>query len=158
MSDKESPQRCVTKPSRSARNKAEKMNCAELAKKIKEFIDTEKRGRNGIKGLMQRFRDYKGDDLTHGPQYIDQQRGLRAYLDEFKKKGCGPPPPGAKEWVNKPLPTPKTEETPSSDVAKKVAAGVGIAAVAYGAYRVIRFLPSLFPPLWPTIPANLAIP
>ena len=35
--------------------------------------------------------------------------------------------------------------------------GVGVGG-AYIAYRVIRFLPSLFPPLWETIPVNLAVP
>ncbi len=160
MSENESVQQCVsTKPSRNAKNKAKKMDCSELGNKIKELIDTDKRGRCGPKGLIQRFRDYRGDDLTHGPQYTGQQSALRAYLDAFLDKGCGPPPPpGAHEWVEKPLPAPKTEEGSSGDVAKSVAVAAGVAAIAYGTYRVIRFLPSLFPPLWPTIPANLAIP
>ncbi|WP_363798206.1 RHS repeat-associated core domain-containing protein [Lysobacter firmicutimachus] len=34
-----------------------------------------------------------------------------------------------------------------------VAAGTG-----YAIYRCLRFLPSLFPPLWPTIPANVVMP
>jgi hypothetical protein len=29
---------------------------------------------------------------------------------------------------------------------------------AYVVYRIVRFAPSLFPPFWPTIPANVAIP
>lgn len=40
-------------------------------------------------------------------------------------------------------------------VAGGVLAGVG---VGYLIYRGVRMIPSLFPPLWPTIPANLAIP
>lgn len=159
MSENESIQQCVsTRPSRNAKNKAKKMNCSELGNKIKELIDTEKRGRCGPKGLIQRFRDYRGDDLTHGPQYTGQQSALRSYLDEFSDKGCGPPPPGAFEWVEKALPSPRTEEGAPGDVAKSVAVGAGVATIAYGVYRVLRFLPSLFPALWPTIPGNLAIP
>jgi len=159
MSENEGVQQCAfTKPSRSSKNKARKMNCPELGSKIEELIDTEKRGRCGPKGLIQRFRDYRGDDLTHGPQYTGQQSALRAYLDEYIDKGCGPPPPGALEWVGKPLPEFKAEEISSDDVIKSVAVGTGVSLLAYGAYRTIRFLPSLVPLLWPTIPANLAIP
>jgi hypothetical protein len=38
-----------------------------------------------------------------------------------------------------------------------VCIGLG-AGGTYGSYRALRMLPSLFPPLWPTIPANAAIP
>jgi len=36
-----------------------------------------------------------------------------------------------------------------------VAAAVGVVAGGYIVYRCVRMLPSLFPPLWPTIPANM---
>jgi hypothetical protein len=36
-----------------------------------------------------------------------------------------------------------------------IAAGGG---TIYIAYRIIRILPSLAPPLWPTLPANLTLP
>jgi RHS repeat-associated protein len=43
--------------------------------------------------------------------------------------------------------------------AMSTAASVGLgAAGAYCIYRGIRLLPSLVPPLWPTIPANMALP
>jgi RHS repeat-associated protein len=42
--------------------------------------------------------------------------------------------------------------------AKKAATAGAAAASAYIAYRCIRMIPSLFPPLWPTIPANAAAP
>jgi len=38
-----------------------------------------------------------------------------------------------------------------------VGAAVSVGA-GYLAYRCVRMLPSLFPPLWPTIPANIAVP
>jgi len=43
-------------------------------------------------------------------------------------------------------------------VAKRVAAGAAAIGTGYIIYRIIRFLPSLAPPLWPTIPANAIIP
>jgi Toxin with a conserved tryptophan and TIP tripeptide motif len=50
----------------------------------------------------------------------------------------------------------------ASDVlprAVKTAVGVGAGiGVGYIIYRGLRLLPSLFPALWPTLPANLAIP
>ena len=47
---------------------------------------------------------------------------------------------------NHPLPT---------DDAAKIALGV---TAGYLIYRCVRLIPSLLPPLWPTIPANVAIP
>jgi hypothetical protein len=163
MSDTEKPESllCCEEEefSKSARKKARKMNCMELLDKINELTDKEKRGWElGTKGLKQRFRDYIGDDLTHGPSIKDQQRSSRTYQDEFIKKGCGDPPPEAKQLANAPLPLP----APASERAKQTAegaakVGIGVGG-AYLTYRIIRFLPSLFPALWPTIPENLAIP
>jgi RHS repeat-associated protein len=55
-----------------------------------------------------------------------------------------------------------TEKPKCDDECKKNArraAKTGAAAVgAYAAYRCIRMIPSLFPPLWPTIPLNAAAP
>jgi hypothetical protein len=45
-----------------------------------------------------------------------------------------------------------------NNTGKVVAAGVGAAAGGYILYRAIRMAPSLFPPLWPTIPVNAAVP
>lgn len=47
------------------------------------------------------------------------------------------------------------EVCPSGSTVVKAAAGVG---AAYVAYRCIRMLPSLAPPLWWTIPSNAAVP
>lgn len=47
------------------------------------------------------------------------------------------------------------EVCPSGSTVVKTAAGVG---AAYVAYRCIRMLPSLVPPLWWTLPANAAVP
>ncbi|NPU93026.1 MAG: hypothetical protein HPY82_14050 [Gammaproteobacteria bacterium] len=45
-----------------------------------------------------------------------------------------------------------------SECATTAVVVVGAAGVTYIVYRCIRMVPSLLPPLWPTIPANLAIP
>jgi len=45
-----------------------------------------------------------------------------------------------------------------TDVTKVVIGGVAVAGAAYVVYRVIRFLQSLAPPLWWTIPANAIAP
>lgn len=40
-----------------------------------------------------------------------------------------------------------------------VVTGVAVVGAGYIAYRCLRMLPSLvFPPAWPTIPVNLAVP
>jgi len=44
------------------------------------------------------------------------------------------------------------------DVCKKVAVGVAAVGTGYIIYRCVRMIPSLFPPLWPTIPLNAAAP
>jgi len=152
----ESVQQCE-QFSKEARKKARDMDCDELLEKINELTSCERQGRSGTKGLEQRFRDYLGDDATHGPAIENQQRGLRTYIDEYVSRGCGDPPSKAYEFANKPLPTP----VPAPDNSKKAGAAVKAGAVVglgYITYRVIRMLPSLLPPLWETIPVNLAIP
>lgn len=143
--------------SRNARNKAKKMDCAQLLDKINELTDTEKSGRAGPKGLLQRIRDYKGDDATHIGNIRQQQASLKAYLKEYQEKGYGPPPPLASVLAEK-----KIEAPESGADGADVANAAGKTALALGAgyvvYRGLRMLPSLFPPLWPTLPANVAIP
>jgi RHS repeat-associated protein len=50
---------------------------------------------------------------------------------------------------------PDTDETKNGETAAKIVAG---SAGLYIAYRCVRMLPSLLPPLWPTIPINGALP
>lgn len=153
---------CCDRFSKNARKKVEKMECPELLDTINRLTNTEKRGRNGTKGLLQRFRDYLGDDDTHGTQLQDQQRSLRTYLDEYDNKGCGDPPSGAVELASRDLPSPTSPSSMDPYSMKKAATltggALGLGGLGYGAYRLIRFLPSLAPPLWWSIPENLAIP
>jgi RHS repeat-associated protein len=57
-----------------------------------------------------------------------------------------------------PRPVPVTAP-PGDNTALRTGVAIGATVgLGYLTYRVIRMTPSLFPPLWPTIPANLAIP
>lgn len=47
---------------------------------------------------------------------------------------------------------------PDGASGKNVAAAVGAVAGSYLLYRALRMAPSLLPPLWPTIPANIVVP
>lgn len=88
-------------------------------------------------------------------QYNGKQQGLRNRLNDFSTKGCGPPPPNAWAWATEPAPrTVSKPIDPTPAVAAVATVGVG-----YLIYRGIRMIPSIaIPPLWPTIPANAAIP
>lgn len=52
-------------------------------------------------------------------------------------------------------PTISPEAVEAFETGAKAAVGVG---AAYGAYRALRMIPSLIPPLWWTIPGNVVIP
>jgi len=62
------------------------------------------------------------------------------------------------KFVQIPQTDPAVESSRPKVNVKAVEVAVGGAATAYIIYRVVRMLPSLFPPLWPTIPVNAAIP
>ena len=62
------------------------------------------------------------------------------------KNGCGGPPP------------PPTPAATCGDACQSTATVVAAGGAAYIIYRCIRMAPSLLPPFWPTIPANMAIP
>ena len=151
--------------------------CAAILKKILELINRDKRanGGGGTHGLKHRFPEQingrNGPGTTswqnHENQIKGQQRGLEKQLKKYERNGCGDPPPGAWEWATRPVPKPSEWRQPAPvptdpivsretlETGAKVAGGIGL---AYVTYRVVRMLPSLFPPLWPTIPANAAIP
>ncbi len=53
---------------------------------------------------------------------------------------------------------PVPERIPKVDLKDTLVYGGAAVGIGYIAYRVLRLLPSFFPPLWLTIPANLCIP
>ena len=99
----------------------------------------------------------------HQDQFRGRQRGLRRRLNDWNSNNCGGGPPllpaDAWDWATRPAPSPTPRPNPAVQrTVEVVATGVGVGAGLYVAYRVIRFLPSLFPPLWWTIPANAVAP
>jgi RHS repeat-associated protein len=145
--------------------------CDKLEKEIDEFVNRDKhhQGGGGTHGLAHRFREQINGKFGPGTKEWDnhddtiknQQKGLRDRLNEYNKNGCGPPPPNSWKWATAPAPSPNEwigNRGPAGQqvqTAAKVAAGVGL---LYVGYRIVRFIPSLAPPLWWTAPANLVIP
>jgi RHS repeat-associated protein len=132
--------------------------CKSLSKRIKN-LESE---------LSKRFREFEEDHKTLpfrlGPGELlrDTRRGHITKINEtdsrLKKNinkyydDCGGPPP------SNPINEPDAEAPTCDGDCKKVATVVAAGGGAYIVYRCIRMLPSLFPPLWGTIPANAAIP
>ncbi|HEU4714499.1 MAG TPA: RHS repeat-associated core domain-containing protein [Pyrinomonadaceae bacterium] len=123
----------------------------------------------------------------HQEQYEGWRKRLSNLLDEWKKncegKGGPRPPSQCWKWRNQsapnpirrgnpatapPLPQPKPAPHPTpatrtntglTDGEKKAVVGVVVGVgTGYIIYRVVRMTPSLAPPLWWTIPINLATP
>ncbi len=146
--------------------------CERIRAKINELISRNKReeGGGGTHGLEHRFPEQihgkhgPGTDVwnNHEMQIKNQQKALQRKLEELTKNMCGDPPPGAWTWATRPVPSLKEWIDPTTEALKTgvkvVGKGIATGVILYGIYRVIRFLPSLLPPLWSTIPGNLAVP
>ncbi len=133
---------------------------AELARRAAELVENRlnlpQSGPMSIEGHQQQFRN--------------KQTNLRRMLDQWNTNNCGPPPPNAWNWATRPTPAPRappntqprvqtpTPLAPPTITAEEVATIGGLALAGYITYRVVRMLPSLLPPLWPTIPVNAAVP
>ena len=147
-----------------------KRSCEEIEQDIDRLINRDKRKCNngGTHGLRHRFneqingRNGPGTQSwkTHEQEIKNQQKNLRDRLQEWNDSGCGSPPSGAWKWATKPVPQPKQWKNPAipGAIVETGAKVVASAGAAYVVYRIVRFLPSLLPPLWGTIPANVAIP
>jgi hypothetical protein len=133
-------------------------------------------------GLMKLPSDPSGlpPEWTRDPSHRDpngeRYRGPDdEYLDFHKGRPGQPGWRGKDHWhhngedehlepgdeIPDPEPEPDPEPTPEptdGQVCKSVAVAVAVPTGAYIIYRVVRFLPSLLPPLWETIPLNLAVP
>ncbi len=140
--------------------------CKELLQQILEFIAN----------IQKRYWDLKNDtgnlpatkpdqpDPRYGTrsiqgeqqQYQGRQTGLRNRLKDWDSNHCGPPPAQAWDWATKPVPA--ADPKPENNTARNAAAAGATVGAGYLIYRGIRMIPSLFPPLWWTIPENAAIP
>lgn len=144
--------------------------CEVLRRVIEELIERVRpRPRDGTKGLRHRFREQiegrNGPGTTgwnnHDQEIRRQQRTLKTRLEEWQQNRCGPPPPGAWHWATRPRPQPREWRGPpvsAREVAEVAAGGAAALGLGYLIYRGVRMMPSLLPPLWPTIPVNLAVP
>lgn len=146
--------------------------CEKIRQKIDDLINRDKRacGNSGTHGLKHRFSEQingkNGPGTTswnnHEGNIKQQQKALLRQLQKLIDNSCGPPPPGANSWARRPVPTPEQWRGPADgegvSAAEAAAYGAGGLTLGYVVYRIIRFLPSLLPPAWETIPANLAIP
>ena len=142
-------------------------SCSQLSKEINELLYRDKHnfGGDGTHGLMHRFKEQiNGRNgpgtqswINHENQICGQQKGLRCRLYAYMSNGCGGPPPNAWHYATRPVPEASEWNDPSKN-AKVVAGSVATIGGAYLLYRGVRMLPSLAPPLWPMIPANLALP
>jgi hypothetical protein len=153
--------------------------CECLSTAIEALLNANAPHGTGEKGLRQHVAEQvapgaSGPGTTswnvHEQNITDQQKNLRDHLREHEARGCGGPPAGGSPvpsgaWraATAPLPTaadwgannPAAYEGLTGSKVGDAAVGVGL---LYGTYRVIRFLPSLFPAAWWTIPGNLALP
>jgi RHS repeat-associated protein len=79
---------------------------------------------------------------------------------DYSHGGQGHEFPHTHDWVNGQrqggVAVPKTQD--NDGTAEIVVGGAVAVGTGYVVYRIIRFIPSLFPPLWPTIPANALCP
>lgn len=109
-----------------------------------------------------KYRWEPGSTSSGEREHVHLEGGGKIYQQDIegkrrtKQNSPGDPPKKAKEAL-------KEKEGWDWDAnaakAKKiVGSGSLIAGGGYVTYRAIRMLPSLLPPLWPTIPGNLAIP
>ena len=157
--------------------------CECLSDAIEELLNNQTTHRNGAKGLGQLVSEQTAAGASgpgteswrvHDEKITQQKNNLRDHMEEHRLRGCGGPPnggspvpadargratapnPSKADWeVNNP---PAAYEGVTGSAAGDVAAvGVG-ALIGYGIYRGVRMLPSLWPPLWWTIPANAAAP
>ena len=84
----------------------------------------------------------------------DKEEIAEAYA-EWVSRGS---PKGGKCDNTSPPPPPAPADTCGDSCKEKVATVVVVGGTAYVVYRCLRMIPSLFPPLWPTIPGNLVLP
>jgi len=68
-------------------------------------------------------------------------------------------PPTPEAFIHDiPAPPGEAAEESGLSAGESVAAGVGTSIAVYLGYRCLTLIPSLLPPLWPTLPVNIAVP
>jgi RHS repeat-associated protein len=82
------------------------------------------------------------------------QRQINNLQDEYDEN-CGDDDGGPNEPQPVPVPVCPAKKP---ELCKAVVVAAGGATAGYIIYRCVRMIPSLFPPLWETIPINVAVP
>ncbi|WP_270563050.1 DNRLRE domain-containing protein [Clostridium beijerinckii] len=111
------------------------------------------------------YRRDKGGSHTREKEHVHVQGGGKKYqqdVDGGRRTLENPPglphPPAKVRQRLKEKEGWDWDENAAKPTASKAIAIVGIGGGAYFAYRAARMIPSLAPPLWWTIPGNLAMP
>ena len=121
--------------------------------------------------------NYKGWDIrfdransSKGKSHVHVEKGKKSYSqndDGSPHDGSvGEPPQKVKDeledmgwdWDGKEQAYKHGQKEKADNTKKAVIAGVTAVGSGYIAYRIVRFAPSLLPPLWWTIPANAVCP
>lgn len=117
-------------------------------------------------------RDQSGKDVfkAHDDKIESNKNEITNRMGQYRNKNCPDPPddPGLKnatDVANSENPTKADWERKNGMTAEEwlrqhpeAVRATAALAIGYVVYRILRFLPSLAPPLWPTIPENIAIP
>ncbi len=150
----------------------------EIERRTREQLSGRPPGAVYKEGTFHKGKDVSGKSVWdgHDQPITDLKNGLNKLRNRYKnkrpdtKKPCDDPPddPGLKkvsDVLAKSNPTAEDWERENKTTVEewlknnpntvKVTAAL---TASYVVYRVLRFIPSLLPPLWPTIPENLAIP
>lgn len=117
---------------------------------------------SGFKGLAQRIQQMrsisKNDPAWNGHlEQIEQRRQqLQKEVEKWEQNDCGDPPPGVLGVLRAPiLSSEDVKGLQRTQLVVEIGTGAGL---GYAGYRLIRLLPSLLPPLWPTLIPNVIIP
>lgn len=87
--------------------------------------------------------------------YNSQLHGYDNMRQDWRDNGCPGDPPGLdSQYRSIPAPNPNLLR-PGWNPMVPIAGG---GAALYLLYRLLRLLPSLLPPFWPTAPANALLP
>jgi hypothetical protein len=108
--------------------------CDDLASTIDTLINALRVSPSDFKGLAQKFRQMRGVPMGTLPGYIEQfrnrQKQLRNILRDWDNNDCGPRPPGATDWAEKPIPQEILNRIPSAPdsgaVTRVGVAGLGL--------------------------------
>jgi hypothetical protein len=92
----------------------------------------------------------------HLEQINNRRQELQKQIKQWNENDCGDPPPGVLDVLD--VPVLSYEDVRNLQRTERVMQiGVG-AALGYAGYGFMRLLPSLLPPLWPTLVPNVIVP